>query len=193
MKKLKTVFKYLGFLLEIAILLTCSLLFIRNTCYMSVVIEKNSMNPTLQNGDYGYALKTKYALTHLKRFDIVTFNCDYDGDDSDEMLIKRVIGLPNEVVEFTIDGSLYVNSVMINQDFISLDYQKETGIGSYVVPSDCYFVLGDNRKISLDSRSDKIGFVHQNQLTGILKVITATCNADNDEITDIKPKPFVYF
>lgn len=146
------------------------------------------MYPTLQTGDFGYALSTEYAKKNIKRFDIIIF--EKEEDDRQYDLIKRVIALPGETYEFKGENcDLYINDELIPQSFISLEYQKLTCQGptatiekdiKYVVPENYYFVLGDNRGNSRDS-AHGLGNVKQEEIVGILKVITATCKVGDDK------------
>lgn len=165
--------------ITIVLVFVVSMLLIRNTCYLTIVISGESMSPTLNNGDYGYAIKTNYAKKHINRFDIMVF----EDEVSHKNIIKRVIGLPGETISFkNEDSDLYVNENMIDQYFIddaikaqtitnSSVYQKDDEI---VIPNDAYFVLGDNRSNSKDSLHG-LGFIYQKQVKGILTAIIANC------------------
>lgn len=154
-------------------------LLIRNTCYTAVIVSGASMAPTLQDQEYGFALTTKYALTHIRRFQIVVF----EGEDSRD-LIKRVIGLPGETVEFRGETcELYINGAPVAQDFISEEQriltceQAAPGFGRDMVFSldaSSYFVLGDNRGNSRDSMHG-LGLVDQADLLGVLSFTCARC------------------
>lgn len=183
----------------VVLLFVASLLAVRNTCYTAVVVYGSSMAPTLAQGDYGYALKTKYAKTHLKRFDIVIFEREEKGGEKD--LIKRVIALPGERCMFRGENcELYVGNEYIPQSFISLEKQKLTCDVSMrdlwiEVPEHCYLVLGDNRDNSKDSLHG-LGFVDQNEIVGVLSVITARCGSvdvNGQVCGDKKIMPFLYF
>lgn len=188
-KKENKFLKFFTLGLEIILVLVLSALFIRNTCYTPIVIDETSMMPTLKDKDYGYVIKTEYALKNIKRFDIIT--CKIDGKEHE--LIKRVIGLPNETIEFVGKNcDLYINNVKIEQNFITPEVQSYTGNHKYIIPENSYFVLGDNRRVSVDSRS--FGCVKQENMTGILKVIMASCDInEKGEIVSKTFKPFIYF
>lgn len=189
MSKKKKILFILSNILQVVLITVCSFLIVRNVCYNAIIVSHSSMYPTLNSGDYGYAIKTKYALDHIKRFDIVIFTLDLDENDQEEdKLIKRVIGLPGETISFQGDNcDLYVNDNKISQDFIDLETQAHTGIKTYTVPENCYFVLGDNRKNSKDSRF--FGCVEKNKMEGILKVITRHQNDDKS----MELVPFRYY
>lgn len=109
---------------------------------MSVVVDGNSMNPTLYNGDFGFSFVITKNIK-INRFDTVVINAS-----DEKKIVKRVIGLPNETIEF-IDDYLYINGELIEQDF---KYQGFTQDLKVTLQSDEYYVLGDNREHSNDSR-----------------------------------------
>lgn len=136
--------------------------------YEPVVVDGDSMEPTLNHGDY--LLLNKFS--DIERFDIVVFP---PPDEEEETLyIKRVIGLPGDTVEYRND-ELYINGEEIEEDFLEyssddLDFYPSgnfsllTLLGEEEVPPGQYFVLGDNRLNSRDSRS--FGFVDEESIIG---------------------------
>ena len=110
--------------------------------YSPIRVNGESMMKTLHDGDIMILDIIDYRLHGLKRFDIVVV------DEGDELLIKRVIGLPGEEIEYK-DNKLYVNGKKVSDKYAS----QETEDFSEVVPKGEYFVLGDNRTNSLDSRA----------------------------------------
>ena len=103
--------------------------------------------------------KISYRFKDIKRFDIVVV------DDKEELIIKRIIGLPGENIEYK-DNKLYVNGKMVKENFShkeTYDYSIEE-LDATEVPEDSYFVLGDNRLNSKDSRI--IGFIPKDQILG---------------------------
>ena len=186
--RLKNTLSILSTIITIILAIVSSLLVIRNVCYTNIVVHGASMYPTLQTGDFGYALSTDYAKNNIKTFDIIIF--EREENDKKYDLIKRVIALPGQTYEFKGENcDLYINDEFTPQAFISLEYQKLTCEGStsvikkdvkYTVPENHYFVLGDNRGNSRDS-AHGLGNVKQDEIVGILKVITSTCNINNDE------------
>ena len=117
------------------------------------------MVPTLLDGDIMILNKIGYTLNGVDRFDIVVVN--YNG----EKIIKRVIGLPGDYVEYK-DDKLYINDKYIEEDY----ERKETSdfilemLGESKIPDGKYLVLGDNRPISKDSRI--IGLVDEKDIEG---------------------------
>ena len=125
-----------------------------------VRVNGTSMTPTLEEGDI--MLLNKLGRNNIKRFDIVVI------DNKDEDLIKRVIGLPGEKIEYK-DNKLYVNGKKVNEKFTKKKYEllNNYSIDSLehsTIPKDYYFVLGDNRPNSLDS--EEIGFIHKGNIRG---------------------------
>lgn len=122
------------------------------------------MVPTLKDGDIMILDKIGYRINGLDRFDIVVV--DYEG----ERIIKRVIGLPNDYVEY-IDNKLYINGEYIEEEYErkdTNDFMLEM-IGENVIPEGKYLVLGDNRPISKDSRI--IGLIDEKDIKGYTSII----------------------
>lgn len=109
--------------------------------FAPIKVNGESMLDTLKDGDIMILNIIDYKMHGLKRFDIVVV------DEGDELIIKRVIGLPGEKVEYK-DNQLYINGKKIKDKYAS----HETDDFSEVVPKGEYFVLGDNRTNSVDSR-----------------------------------------
>lgn len=122
-----------------------------------VSIDGDSMYPTLKNGDYGFSSIVSTYKKDIKRFDVVV--AEYEP--TDKLWVKRVIGLPGETVEFKND-QLYINGKKVEQPFLDKKYiskvtdgglQKFTNdFGPYKVKKGEYFLCGDNRLVSKDSR-----------------------------------------
>ena len=109
---------------------------------MSVVVNGSSMNPTLHNGDFGFSFVITKNIK-LNRFDTVVIETS-----EDKKIVKRLIGFPNETIEY-IDNALYIDGVLFQQNFT---YQGYTQDFKVTLTDDQYFVLGDNREHSNDSR-----------------------------------------
>ena len=106
-----------------------------------IKVNGNSMFKTLHDGDIMILNIIGYRFSDVERFDIVVV------DEGDEYLIKRVIGLPGETIEYR-DNQLYVNGKKVKENYSS----EKTDDFKVKVSKDSYFVLGDNRTNSLDSR-----------------------------------------
>lgn len=125
----------------IAIILV--VLFVKQFIVTPVQVNGDSMYPTLKNGDLMILNRLSYNFGSINRFDIVVVSKD------DSYIIKRVIGLPGEKIEFK-DNVLYINDEETDEPFLK-DTVTTDDFVTYV-GDDCYFVMGDNRSISLDSR-----------------------------------------
>ena len=123
-----------------------------------IKVNGSSMFDTLHDGDIMILNIFDYLLSGAKRFDIVVI------DDGDEYLIKRVIGLPGETIEYK-DNQLYVNGKKIKDNYGS----EKTEDFKTKVPKDSYYALGDNRTNSRDSRY--YGAFHKKKILGKTKLI----------------------
>lgn len=122
-------------------------------------IYGKSMKGTLESGDVVLAVKSN----RFKTGDIVAFY--YNNN----ILVKRVIAKSGDWVNITKDGTVYVNDKKINEPYIENKAYGETNIKfPYQVPENRIFVLGDNRKVSIDSRNTSVGAVSDEQLVGKL-------------------------
>lgn len=109
-------------------------------------VPTGSMENTIMPGNNIWGFRLAYLFSAPERGDIVMF---LFPDNESQIYVKRVIGLPGETVEIK-NGSVYIDGHVIEEDYL-----KETMVGNYgpyVVPEDSYFMMGDNRNISKDSR-----------------------------------------
>ena len=115
-------------------------------------VDGTSMRQTLSDGD----ILLLYKLAKYDRFDIVVLDEEYD----DEIIIKRIIGLPGETIEIK-DGVIYIDGVEMPDDYA---YGETSDYASITLGDDEYFILGDNRLISKDSRY--FGAIKEDDLMG---------------------------
>lgn len=127
-----------------------------------VMVNGDSMYPTLKNKDIMILNRIGYKDKKFDRFDIVVIK------EEKKKIIKRVIGLPGEKVQI-LDGFVYINGKKLEDDVIKTE-MKYAGLANNVIEltSDEYFVLGDNRNDSSDSRI--IGPINKNQILGRTKL-----------------------
>lgn len=128
-------------------------------------VNGNSMFPTFQNGEYIFTNLITLRISPLKRGDVVVFKAPANQEKD---YIKRIIGLPGDTVQIK-DGYVYVNGQLLNEPYEPKEY-RTTGEAfmqdgqTVTVPQESYFVLGDNRPGSSDSRD--WGFVTKNKIIG---------------------------
>lgn len=122
-------------------------------------IPTGSMVPTIKEGTRIVGNRLAYISSVPKRGDIVIF---YYPDNEEEKYIKRVIGLPGEKVEI-INGEVYINDVFLDESAY-LTVVPVGSFGPYYVPENSYFMLGDNRNSSRDSRFWTNTFVNKNKI-----------------------------
>lgn len=127
-------------------------LVLRMFVFQVVGVEQSSMFPTLTEGQNLFIYKLAYTFSEPKRGDIVIVKIS-----ETQNYVKRVIALPGETVEIK-NSAVYINGERLEEDYLvdGLVYDDFTAV---CVPDDCIFVMGDNRLYSLDSRSDSIGFI----------------------------------
>lgn len=146
----------------IAVVLAAVVLtFIRPT-----IVKQTSMQNTLNPNDYVIMYRRAYTGDkEPKRGDIIIFQSTLaDVNGKDKLLIKRVIGLPGDTVTVK-DGEVYLNGSRYEEDYLKDGYTTGA-IDNVKVPAGKYFVMGDNRVVSVDSRYDEVGFVSKSAIKG---------------------------
>ena len=116
--------------------------------YQPVKVEGTSMMPGLEDQERIFVNKFVYRWEPIHRGDIVVFRYPRDTSKS---FIKRVIGVAGDRVRID-DGQVYVNGEALDEDYVPSDYADSRSFGEMVVPSKSFFVLGDHRTMSDDSR-----------------------------------------
>lgn len=152
---------------EFCILIICLLIaygiasLINEYCFHLTSVEGISMENTLYDKDSLLIDKLTYQFSNPKRFDIVVFPYEYDV-----FYIKRVIGLPGETIQIK-KGSIYIDGKKLKENY-GKEKIKDAGIASepLTLGENEYFVLGDNRNYSLDSREITIGAIPQKKIIG---------------------------
>ncbi len=147
---------------EIVIVLLLAALFAIFMC-KSIVVQEGSMEPTLEAGNEVLINTAAYRFSSPKRGDIIAFRL---GDDtSSSVHIKRIIGLPGETVLIN-EGQVYIDGVPYSED--DMPAMENSGVAEKTVTlgEDEYFVLGDNRNSSEDSRYSTIGMVQEDDIIG---------------------------
>ena len=128
------------------------------------VVSGRSMNPTLENGDNLITDTISYRFSDPKRYDIVVF--PFEDETGKRNFIKRIIGLPGETVQIK-DGEVYINGELLGETYgkEKMDYAGRASEPS-TLGDDEYFVLGDNRNNSKDSRYEDVGNISRDRLIG---------------------------
>jgi signal peptidase I len=116
--------------------------------YQPVRIEGNSMLPLLTDHESIFINRVVYHFEPIQRGDVVVFDYPLDGTKS---FIKRIVALPGETVQIR-QGLVYVNGNWLPELYVPSQYEDLSDFGPVQVPSDSYFVLGDHRNSSNDSR-----------------------------------------
>ena len=120
-------------------------------------IEGTSMEPTLSNGDIVLLTKT----TRFDRGDLCGFTWN------NKLLIKRVIALPGDWIEIDTDGTVYLNGDKLDEPYVQQKALGECDLEfPFQVPQEQYFVIGDMRENSIDSRNTLIGCIPKDQIVG---------------------------
>lgn len=125
-----------------------------------------SMESTLSDGDNLIVDKITYKFRDPQRFDIIVFPFQYEEDT---YYIKRIIGLPGETVQIDLDGTIYIDGEALEENYGS-EIIKPENVGIAISPvtlgNDEYFVMGDNRNNSSDSRTEVVGNIHREDIVG---------------------------
>ena len=155
--------KIISMLIYIALVAIFALVIV-NFVGQRTIVSGSSMESTLSNGDNLIVDKLTYHFRSPKRFEIVIFP---DPEDPKTYFIKRVIGLPGETVQIDASGNILINGKILKEN-----YGRETiqNPGDAITPitlgDDEYFVMGDNRNNSLDSRFPQVGPIHRSKIIG---------------------------
>ena len=152
----------LGFLVYVAVVTGITFLiitFVGQRTYVS----GSSMENTLSHGDNLIVDKITYRFSDPKRYDIIVFPFRYQED---VYYIKRIIGLPGETVQIR-DGEIYIDGEILYESY-GREVMKSAGLAAEPVTrgEDEYFVLGDNRNDSTDSRDPNVSLIHRDEIIG---------------------------
>jgi len=132
---------------DLVISATASILII-TFLYQPVRVEGTSMLPRLEDSDRLFINKFVYHVTAIERGDVVVFHYPRDPEKS---YIKRVIGLPGDQIRID-GGRVWVNGRSLREPYVPADYRDTRSMNEITVPPGCYFMMGDHRSISSDSR-----------------------------------------
>jgi signal peptidase I len=147
-----------------AVLIFVCIYILPNFVIQRTIVDGSSMANTLQDGEHLYVEKLSYRFDALDRFDIIVFY-PY-GRENEEYYVKRIIGLPGETVQI-IGSDVYINGEILEEHY-GKDPIEDPGraIEPITLGEDEFFVMGDNRSISKDSRTDEVGNVKKENIGG---------------------------
>ena len=153
----------LSFLLYVVVVVGITFLIIHYVGQRTYV-SGSSMENTLSDGDNLIVDKITYRFSDPKRYDIIVFPYQYEEN---VYYIKRIIGLPGETVQVK-DGYVYINGEKLESDIYGKEVMQSAGIAAEPITlgDDEYFVLGDNRNNSSDSRDPSVGILKRKDLLG---------------------------
>ncbi|MED3802298.1 signal peptidase I [Lysinibacillus xylanilyticus] len=151
---------------------------IKQFLFTPVLVKGASMMPTLEDQDRVIINKIGPKFKSVDRFDIVVVKMN-----EEENYIKRIIGLPGDKIEYK-DDQLYINGEKYSEPYLdqykkelkdsgslTYDFTLEQILGETTVPEGDYFVLGDNRRVSKDSRVPEVGFIPKEKIMGTTSII----------------------
>ena len=149
------------------VLLVVMVVILRNVMG-TVLVKGASMEPNFNHGDFVFINKLSTSIGAPDYGDVVI--CKLDEGSGYENIIKRVIGLPGDEIDIVENEDvydLYVNGEYIEEDFLGEPMMTDGNIEyPFEVPENSYFVMGDNRNESLDSRRESVGAIHKDDLMG---------------------------
>ncbi len=160
---MKAIKGFFEFVLYVAVVLLMTFLLVHFVAQRTEV-SGTSMVPTLESGDQLIADKISYRFRDPERFDIIVFPWKFEEKT---FFIKRVIGLPGERVLIDDDGNIYIDGEILEEDY-GKDVIRDPGVAANEIQlaDDEYFVLGDNREVSKDSRSADVGNIRRSDIIG---------------------------
>ena len=162
-KREKSIGREIWEYVRLIIIVVVAVVLLQNFVIVNARIPSESMEDTIMVGDQIFGNRLAYTFGDPERFDIVIFKYP---DDESQLYIKRIIGLPGETVTI-IDGKVYIDgSDTPLDDSFCLETPENRGDGVYQVPENCYFMMGDNRNNSHDSRFWDNKYVERDNILG---------------------------
>lgn len=129
-------------------------------------VQGHSMEPTLSTEDNLIVDKLSYRFHDPERFDIIVFPF---LEEEETFYIKRIIGLPGETVQIDLQGNIYINGELLPENYgreVIAPEHVGIAVEPIVLGEDEYFVMGDNRNNSTDSRTESVGNIHGDDIVG---------------------------
>ena len=153
----------LSFLLYVAVVVGITFLIIHYVGQRTYV-SGSSMENTLSDGDNLIVDKITYRFSDPKRYDIIVFPFRYEDNT---FYIKRIIGLPGETIQIDGEGNIWINGEILEESY-GREIIRDPGLAvePITLGEDEYFVMGDNRNNSSDSRVEAVGNIHRDEIIG---------------------------
>ena len=156
------------FLIPIVVAVIIAII-LKSVVFANAVVPTGSMLNTIHEGDRIIASRLAYINEDPQRYDVIIFKYP---DDETQIYVKRVIGLPGETVQ-VVNGVVYVTktdgeTIQLDDSFVT-NGTPEGDFGPFEVPADSYFMMGDNRNSSWDSRFWNNKFVNKEKILGKVK------------------------
>jgi len=148
------------------------------------LVSGKSMNPTLENNDYLIVKRPFLNYFEYKRNDIIVFETDLKSSINNKKdLVKRIIAIEGDRIQIK-NGQVYINGELLNENYI-IDKNTEGNI-DLIVANNSFFVMGDNREVSFDSRFESIGLINKSDVLGKVVVKMLPFKRIGDENNDYK-------
>ena len=155
------------------IIVVVIVLIVRSFVFRTVYVKGSSMEPNFSHGEIVLMQKLSYYFSSPQYGDVVV--CRGSTGASEELLIKRVIGMPGDEIDIYLSGDQYLverNGEVLEEPFIREKMQQKGDVEyPFIVPEDSYFVMGDNRNASSDSRNKRIGAVPRANILGKVEMV----------------------
>ncbi len=162
--KLKSIMKEVLSTSIYLLLVLCAAYLIVTYVGQRTQVSGGSMESTLSNEDHLLVDKISYRFHAPERFDIIVFPFQYDKET---YYIKRIIGMPGETVRIDEEGNIYIDEELLEEDY-GREVIENPGraVEPIALGDDEYFVMGDNRNNSSDSRDPSVGNIHRDDIIG---------------------------
>ena len=162
--KMKNVLKEILSISIYLLLVFCAAYLIVTYVGQRTQVSGSSKETTLSDGDHLIVDKISYRFEDPERFDIIVFPFQYD---TDTYYIKRIIGMPGETVQIDDSGTIYIDGEVLEESY-GREVIQNPGRASdpILLGDDEYFVMGDNRNNSSDSRDPSVGNIHRRDIIG---------------------------
>ncbi len=162
--KMKNVLKEILSISIYLLLVFCAAYLIVTYVGQRTQVSGSSMETTLSDGDHLIVDKISYRFDDPERFDIIVFPFQYD---TDTYYIKRIIGMPGETIQIDDSGNIYIDGEVLDENYGREVIQSPGRAGDPIqLGNDEYFVMGDNRNNSSDSRDPSVGNIHRRDIIG---------------------------